>query len=379
MAKQEKENYSKGAVIKVVGVGGGGSNAVNTMVNYGIKNVEFISANTDAQALNVSLATTKIQLGKKLTKGLGAGSDPEKGRKAAEETIDEIESALSGADMVFIAAGMGGGTGTGASPVIAKVAKDMGALTIAVVTKPFDMEGKTKKEIALKGIEELKENVDSIIVIPNQRLLDIYKNLTLLEAFRRVDDILRQAVQSIVELIYKQPNSQIIMNIDFADVESVMREKGVALMGVGEASAEGGENRVRRATEMAISNPLLENTSIKGAKGILMNITAGKNFGMDEFKEATSIIESNMNEKALFKHGFVLDDSLGDRVRITIIATGFSTDTRRNTSRVLNRPEFDELRARSINEIKKKTEIPIEDERDIPAYIRRQRVKKEEK
>ena len=378
MTKQEKNDYSSGAIIKVIGVGGGGSNAINTMVSYGIKNVEFISANTDVQALNVSLAETKVQLGKKLTRGLGAGSNPEKGKKAAEESIEEVESILSGADMVFIAAGMGGGTGTGASPIIAKAAKDIGALTIAVVTKPFEMEGKTKKDIALKGINDLKENVDSIIIIPNQRLLDIYKNLTLLEAFKRVDDILRQAVQSIVELIYKQPDSQIIMNIDFADVESVMREKGVALMGVGEASAEGGENRVRRATEMAISNPLLENTSIKGAKGILMNITAGKNFGMDEFNEATSIIEKNMNEKALFKHGFVLDESLGDKVRITIIATGFSDNTS-HTSRekLIDKPEYKTLNTKNLNEITKMTEIPIEDERDIPAYIRRQRKREE--
>ncbi len=374
MGKQEKNDYSVGAIIKVVGVGGGGGNAVNNMISYGIKNVEFISANTDAQALNISLAHTKLQLGKKLTKGLGAGSDPEKGKKAAEESVEEIEAALSGADMVFITAGMGGGTGTGASPVIAKVAKDLGALTIGVVTKPFDVEGKIKKDIAIKGINELKENVDSIIVIPNQRLLDIYKNLTFIEALKKADDILRQAVQSIVELIYKQPNSQVIMNIDFADVVSVMKEKGVALMGVGEASAEGGENRVKRATEMAISNPLLENASIKGAKGILMNITAGKNFGLDEFNEATSIIEKNMNEKALFKHGFVLDDSMGDRVRITIIATGFNDGYKSESSRrLINRPEYKKLDANTMREIKKQTAIPIEDERDIPAYIRRRR------
>ncbi|AEA33944.1 cell division protein FtsZ [Hippea maritima] len=375
MAKQEKNDYSIGAIIKVIGVGGGGSNAVNTMITHGIKNAEFITANTDIQALGVSLAQTKLQLGKKLTRGLGAGSDPEKGRRAAEESIEEIENALAGSDMVFIAAGMGGGTGTGASPIIAKVAKDIGALTIAVVTKPFDMEGKIKKEIALKGIEELKETVDSIIVIPNQKLMDIYKNLPLLEAFKKADDILRQAVQSIVELIYKQPNSQIIMNIDFADVVSVMKEKGVALMGVGEASSENGENRVRRATEMAISNPLLENTSIKGAKGILMNITAGKNFGLDEFNEATSIIEQNMNPKALFKHGFVLDESLGERVRITIIATGFSSSNTQQQSRnMINRPEYRKLDSKTLNEIKKETAIPIDDERDIPAYIRRKRV-----
>ncbi len=373
MAKNaQKENYSEGAVIKVVGVGGGGSNAINNMITYGIKNVEFISANTDIQALNISLAPTKLQLGKKLTRGLGAGSDPEKGKKAAEESIDEIEQVLDGADMVFIAAGMGGGTGTGASPVIAKVAKEKGALTIGVVTKPFEMEGKQKMEIALDGIKELKEVVDSIIIIPNQKLMDIYKNLTLLDAFKRADDILRQAVQSIVELIYKEPSTQIIMNIDFADVVSVMKEKGVALMGIGEASSDGSENRVKRATEMAISNPLLENTSIKGAKGILMNITAGKNFGLEEFNEATTIIQNNMNEKALFKHGFVLDESMGEKVRITIIATGFSDKAKPRTT--INRNFYNrKLDANTLKEIKKETSIPIEDEVDIPAFIRKQR------
>ncbi len=370
----ENENII-GAVIKVVGVGGGGSNAINNMIGHGIRNVEFLSANTDLQALSMSNAQTKVQLGKKLTRGLGAGSDPEKGRKAAEENLEDLESVLKGSDMVFIAAGMGGGTGTGASPVIAKVAKDLGALTIGVVTKPFDVEGKVKKEIAQKGIDELKDNVDSIIVIPNQRLLDVYRNLTLLDAFKKVDDILRQAVQSIVDLIHKpSENAQIVVNIDFADVETIMSEKGVALMGIGEASSSGGENRVKKATEFAISNPLLENANIKGAKGIIMNITASKNFGLEELNEATSTIEKNMNDKAIFKYGFVLDESLGDRVRITIIATGFNEKVNRaDMRRGYISKEHINIDQKTISQIKKQSDMPIDDKYDIPAFIRRKK------
>jgi len=375
--KNTQEDKVLGAVIKVVGVGGGGSNAINNMIGHGIGNVEFISANTDLQALSDSKAAVKIQLGKKLTRGLGAGSDPEKGKKAAEENIEDIEVALKGADMVFVAAGMGGGTGTGASPIIAKVAKDLGALTIGVVTKPFDVEGKIKKEIALKGIEELKENVDSIIVIPNQKLLDVYRNLTLLDAFKKVDDILRQAVQSIVDLIHKPTeNAQIVVNIDFADVQTIMGEKGVALMGIGEASSSGGENRVKKATELAISNPLLENASINGAKGIIMNITASKNFGLEELHEATSIIEKNMNDKAIFKYGFVLDDALSDRVRITIIATGFKDKTE-VAGRIKKSYVSDDkinIDQKTIAQIKKESDMPIDDKYDIPAFIRRKKV-----
>ncbi len=377
MKMGEKDNII-GAIIKVVGVGGGGSNAVNNMIGHGIKNVEFISANTDLQALSMSNADHKIQIGKKLTRGLGAGSDPEKGRKAAEENMEDIEAALKGSDMVFVAAGMGGGTGTGASPIIAKVAKDLGALTIGVVTKPFDVEGKVKKEIAFKGIEELKDNVDSIIVIPNQKLLDVYRNLTLLDAFKKVDDILRQAVQSIVDLIHKPTeNAQIVVNIDFADVQTIMSEKGVALMGIGEASSSGGENRVKKATELAISNPLLENASINGAKGIIMNITASKNFGLEELNEATSTIEKNMNDEAIFKYGFVLDESLGDRVRITIIATGFNEKAEK-ADRMRKRnyipKEYINMDQKTISQIKKQSDMPIDDKYDIPAFIRRTKV-----
>ena len=364
----------EGAIIKVVGVGGGGSNAVNNMVKHGISNVDFISMNTDVQALNASISDIKIQIGKKLTRGLGAGSNPEKGRLAAEENMEEIEDILKGSDMVFVAAGMGGGTGTGASPVVAKTAKDLNILTIGVVTKPFECEGKLKKELALKGIEELKKNVDSIIVIPNQRLLDVYKNLSLLEAFKKVDDILRQAVQSIVDLIQKPNNgAKIIMNIDFADVQTIMSEKGLALMGIGEASNETGENRVVKATELAISNPLLENASIHGAKGIIMNITASENFGLDELNEATSLIEKNMNEKAIFKYGFIVDDSLKDKVRITIIATGFKDELAKSGKKI-DKFTYKEVDSELIKDIKKQSDMPIDDKLDIPAFIRRKRV-----
>ncbi len=378
MKTTQVEDRIPGAVIKVIGVGGGGSNAVNNMIEHGIKNVEFISANTDLKALSESKAHKKIQLGKQLTKGLGAGSDPEKGRKSAEESIEEIREAIRGADMVFIAAGMGGGTGTGASPIIAKVAKEVNALTVGVVTKPFDAEGKLKRDIALKGIEELKANVDSIIVIPNQRLFEVYRNLTLINAFKKVDDILRQAVQSIVDLIHKPSDeAQIVVNIDFADVQTIMSEKGVALMGIGEASSSSEENRVKRATELAISNPLLENTSIKGAKGIIMNITASDNFGVEELQEATHIIEENMNEKAIFKYGYVVDKSLGDKVKITIIATGFE-EARKRSSAVKRegiKQQYNKLDQQTLNRIKKESALPIDDQYDIPAFIRR---KKEE-
>ncbi len=367
-----------GAVIKVIGVGGGGSNAINNMIEHGIKNVEFISANTDLQALDASNAPTKIQLGKKLTKGLGAGSDPEKGKKSAEESVEEIEEALKGADMVFIAVGMGGGTGTGASPVIAKIAKQLGALTVGVITKPFDVEGRVKKELALDGIEELKKNIDSIITIPNQKILEVYRNLSLKEAFKKADDILRQAIQSIVDLIHKPSESaQIVMNIDFADVQRIMTEKGVALMGIGEASSAGGENRVQKAIEMAISNPLLENASIRGAKGIIMNITAGKNFGSDEMYQATSVIEKSMDERAIFKWGYVEDETLEDRVRITIIATGFedkkpiSSTHKVYTTAATKSPQD---KKKVMEQIKKDSGIPIDDEFDIPTFIRRNKL-----
>ena len=344
-AKQKiTETIRDGAIIKVVGVGGGGSNAVNNMVKYGIKHVEFISINTDKQALDLSLAPNKLQIGVNLTKGLGAGSDPQKGKQAAEESIEDIKKTLQGADMVFITAGMGGGTGTGASPIIAKVAKELGALTIGVVTKPFSYEGKNKEKIAKEGLESLKQIVDSIIIVPNQKLFDFYKNLTLIDAFKKVDDILRQAV---------------------ADAQTIMSEKGIALMGIGEAT---GDNRIKIATEMAISNPLLENTSIEGAKGILMNITASSNFGLQELEEAASIIQNAMNEQAIFKYGFIVNDALEDKVRVTIIATGFEEKNKNDSIKKINK--YKNIDKNYFNEIRKISEMPIEDKFDIPTYIR---------
>ncbi len=380
MAKLEKETVENidGAIIKVIGVGGGGGNAVSNMVRHGVKHVEFINVNTDLKALNSSLAEVKVQIGKELTRGLGAGTDPERGRVAAEENVEELRSIIRGSDMVFIAAGMGGGTGTGASPVIAKVAKELNILTIAVVTKPFDFEGKFKQDIANKGIDELKEVVDSIIVIPNQKLFDVYRNLTLFDAFKKADDVLRQAVQSIVDLVEKPDDrSQIIINIDFADVKTIMSERGVALMGIGEASGSASDNRVRTATEMAISNPLIENADIRGAKGIIMNITASENFGLEELNEATSIIRENMNEEALFKYGFVLDESLKDKVKITIIATGFSPAAASGRVR-RNIGNFENLhRKKLINDIRQKSDMPIDNELDIPAFIRKRKPRDE--
>ncbi|WP_291492993.1 cell division protein FtsZ, partial [Desulfurella sp.] len=313
-----------------------------------------------------SLAPNKLQIGVNLTKGLGAGSDPQKGKQAAEESIEDIKKTLQGADMVFITAGMGGGTGTGASPIIAKVAKELGALTIGVVTKPFSYEGKNKEKIAKEGLESLKQIVDSIIIVPNQKLFDFYKNLTLIDAFKKVDDILRQAVQSIVELVQKpSDNASFIINIDFADAQTIMSEKGIALMGIGEAT---GDNRIKIATEMAISNPLLENTSIEGAKGILMNITASSNFGLQELEEAASIIQNAMNEQAIFKYGFIVNDALEDKVRVTIIATGFEEKNKNDSIKKINK--YKNIDKNYFNEIRKISEMPIEDKFDIPTYIR---------
>lgn len=369
--KNNEQVVRDGAIIKVVGVGGGGSNAINNMVKYGLKQVEFFSINTDKQALDLSLAPNKLQIGATLTKGLGAGSDPQKGKKAAEENIEDIKKALEGADMVFITAGMGGGTGTGASPIVAKIAKDLGALTIGVVTKPFHYEGKNKDKIAKEGLDELKEIVDSIIIVPNQKLFDFYKNLTLIDAFKKVDDVLRQAVQSIVELVQKPSDGvSFIINIDFADAQTIMGEKGIALMGIGEAT---GDNRIKIATEMAISNPLLENTSINGAKGILMNITASSNFGLQELEEAATIIQNAMNEQAIFKYGFIVNDSLQEKIRITIIATGFEEKGKTAVNKKVS-IRYQNIDKESFSELKKMSEMPIEDKLDIPTYIRNQKV-----
>ncbi|MGI6092597.1 MAG: cell division protein FtsZ, partial [Negativicutes bacterium] len=306
------------ASIKVIGVGGGGNNAVNRMITSGLKGVEFIAINTDAQALVHALAPHRIQIGEKLTKGLGAGANPEVGEKAAQESREEIIKALRGADMVFVTAGMGGGTGTGAAPVVAECAKEVGALTVGVVTKPFGFEGRRRQGQAERGTAKLKEKVDTLITIPNDRLMQVVdKRTPMMEAFRIADDVLRQGVQGISDLI-AVPG---LINLDFADVKTIMMEQGSALMGIGIGS---GDNRSIAAAEAAIRSPLLE-TSIEGARGVLLNITGGPNLGLFEVNEAAEIISNAADPEANIIFGSVIDESFGDEVRVTVIATGFDT------------------------------------------------------
>ncbi|MDD2585279.1 MAG: cell division protein FtsZ [Syntrophomonadaceae bacterium] len=310
--------FKQFADIKVIGVGGGGNNAVNRMIEAGLKGVEFISVNTDAQALYLSKAEKKIQVGEKLTKGLGAGADPDIGMKAAEESTDEIKKALQGADMVFVTAGMGGGTGTGGAPVIAKLSKEIGALTVGVVTKPFTFEGRKRNSQAERGIQALREAVDSLITIPNDRLLQVVdKNTGFNDAFKIADDILRQGVQGISDLI-AVPG---VINCDFADVQTVMQNTGSALMGIGMAK---GDSRAAEAARMAISSPLLE-TSIEGAKGVLFNISGGNDLTLFEINEAAEIIHQAADVEANIIFGANIDENLEDEVRVTVIATGFNT------------------------------------------------------
>lgn len=312
-------NVDQLALIKVIGVGGGGNNAVNRMIEHGVEGVEFIAVNTDAQALNLSSAEVKLQIGTKLTRGLGAGANPEVGKKAAEESREQIEEALRGADMVFVTAGMGGGTGTGAAPVIAQVAKDLGALTVGVVTRPFTFEGRKRQTQAIGGITAMKEAVDTLIVIPNDKLLEIVdKNTPMLEAFREADNVLRQGVQGISDLI-AVPG---LINLDFADVKTIMSNKGSALMGIGIST---GENRASEAAKKAISSPLLE-TSIDGAKGVLMNITGGSNLSLFEVQEAADIVASASDEDVNMIFGSVINDNLKDEIIVTVIATGFTEE-----------------------------------------------------
>ena len=309
------QNYL--AVIKVVGIGGGGVNAVNRMIEAGLKGVEFIAVNTDAQALLMSDADVKLDVGRELTRGLGAGSDPEVGRKAAEEHRDEIEEVLKGADMVFVTAGEGGGTGTGGAPVIAEIAKGLGSLTIGVVTRPFSFEGRRRSVQAEKGIENLRDSVDTLIVIPNDRLLEISDEETsVLQAFRLADDVLLQGVSGITDLI----TTPGLINTDFADVSTVMRDAGSALMGIGKAR---GENRALEAARMAVSSPLLE-ASIDGARGVLLMIAGGSDLGLYEVNEAAEVIAQSADADANIIFGAVIDDALGDEVKVTVIAAGFS-------------------------------------------------------
>ncbi|NTS76582.1 cell division protein FtsZ [Catenovulum sp. SM1970] len=304
------------AVIKVIGVGGGGGNAVEHMVKHTIEGVEFVTANTDAQALRNSSAEQTIQLGHTVTKGLGAGANPEIGRKSAEEDREAIKETLEGADMVFIAAGMGGGTGTGAAPVVASVAKELGILTVAVVTKPFPFEGKKRMNYAEQGIEHLAESVDSLITIPNDKLLKVLgKGTTLLDAFKAANDVLLGAVQGIAELITRPG----LINVDFADVRTVMSEMGTAMMGTGVAS---GEDRAEEAAESAISSPLLEDIDLSGARGILVNITAGMDMSIDEFETVGNAVKAFASENATVVVGAVIDPDMSDELRVTVVATG---------------------------------------------------------
>jgi len=322
------------AQIKVVGVGGGGNNAINRMIQYGLKGVDFISINTDKQALYLSKSNHKIQIGEKITKGLGAGANPEIGQKAAEESREEIQHALEGSDMVFITAGMGGGTGTGAAPIVAEIAKNMGILTVGVVTKPFMFEGRRRMNNAEMGIAELKERVDTLVTIPNDRLLQVVeKRTSMLEAFKIADDVLRQGVQGISDLI-AVPG---LVNLDFADVRTIMKEKGLAHMGIGRGS---GENRAVEAAKQAIQSPLLE-TTIDGATGILLNITGGESLGLFEVNEAAELVAQAAHPDANIIFGAVIDENLEDEVRITVIATGFeqvnaasTTESRRGSNRL---------------------------------------------
>ncbi|MBO8168074.1 MAG: cell division protein FtsZ [Thermoanaerobacteraceae bacterium] len=343
---EEMENTL--AKIKVIGVGGGGSNAVNRMIVAGLQGVEFIAVNTDFQALKLSKAEQKLQIGAKLTKGLGAGADPEIGKKAAEESKEEIVQAVQGADMVFVTAGMGGGTGTGAAPVVAEIARQSGALTVGVVTRPFTFEGRKRQRQADEGIEELRAQVDTLITIPNDKLLQVVdKKTSITEAFRVADDVLRQGVQGISDLI-AVPG---LINLDFADVKTIMVNTGSALMGIGRAS---GDKRATEAAKMAISSPLLE-TSIEGAKGVLMNITGGNNLGLFEVNEAAEIIANAADPDANIIFGAVIDENLEDEIRITVIATGFNQES--DKDKIL-----DDLT----------TVRPFSDEDlEIPAFLRR--------
>jgi cell division protein FtsZ len=349
------------AVIKVVGVGGGGTNAVNRMVDAGLKGVEFIAVNTDAQALQMTDADIKLQIGSELTRGLGAGANPEIGYAAANESRDDLKESLKGADMVFVTAGEGGGTGTGAAPVIAEIAKhEIGALTVGTVTKPFQFEGAQRGKQADEGIRRLGEMVDTLIVIPNERLLSIVeRRTTILEAFRAADDVLRQGVQGITDLI-TIPG---LINLDFADVRTVMHDAGSALMGIGAAS---GENRASEAAKTAISSPLLE-ASVEGATGVLLNITGGSDLGLFEVNEAAEMVQSASAPDSNIIFGAVVDDSLGDEVRVTVIATGFD----RRGGGLFDREARQPRRRDVVMDDRQRSSLEIpDDEIDIPEFLK---------
>ena len=354
------------AVIKVVGVGGGGTNAVNRMVDAGLRGVEFIAANTDAQALQMCDADIKLNIGHELTKGLGAGANPEIGFGAAAESRDEIKEALKGADMVFVTAGEGGGTGTGAAPVIAEIAKnEIGALTVGVVTRPFEFEGSQRMRSAEEGVQRLRDVVDTLIVIPNERLLStVERRTTILEAFREADNVLRQGVQGITDLI-TIPG---LINLDFADVRTIMSDAGSALMGVGSSS---GENRAIDAAKSAIESPLLEDT-INGATGILLNITGGRDLGLFEVNDAAEIIHTAADSNANIIFGAVIDESMGDEIRVTVIGTGFDhKGGRGRAARDETRRSADRSTRDRAPRVEKVSDLEIgDDDLDIPAFLK---------
>lgn len=360
----EMESMAK---IKVIGVGGGGSNAVNRMIENGVQGVEFITVNTDAQALHLAKSEHRLQIGDKLTRGLGAGANPEVGKKAAEESRDLIANTLKGADMVFVTAGMGGGTGTGAAPVIAEIARECGALTVGVVTRPFTFEGRKRSSHAELGIEGLKEKVDTLIVIPNDRLLEMVdKKTPMLEAFREADNVLRQAVQGISDLI-AVPG---LINLDFADVKTIMTERGSALMGIGLAT---GENRAAEAARKAIMSPLLE-TTIEGARGVIMNITGGSNLSLYEVNEAAEIVISASDPEVNMIFGAIIDEDMKEEIKVTVIATGFehkpapAQQPQRKPSVGASEPQDNRT-----NNLRPFGNQPSGDQLDIPTFLRNRR------
>ncbi|QIB66615.1 cell division protein FtsZ [Kineobactrum salinum] len=381
------DNVPQNAVIKVIGIGGGGGNAVKHMIDNQVEGVDFICANTDAQALSDIRSKTVLQLGGEITKGLGAGANPDIGRAAAMEDRERIADALRGADMVFITAGMGGGTGTGAAPIVAEIARELGILTVAVVTRPFPFEGKKRLQIALEGVSELQQHVDSLITIPNEKLLEVLgKSTSLLDAFKEANDVLLGAVQGIADLIIRPG----MINVDFADVRTVMSEMGMAMMGTGSAR---GENRAREAAERAINSPLLDDIDLRGARGILVNITAGLDLSLGEFSEVGDTIEEFASDDATVVVGTVIDPNMSDEIKVTVVATGLGGEVARATLQVVesatprpsatvsepNYKDFDRppamRRARSGASGKapaSTAEAGGEDYFDIPAFLRRQ-------
>lgn len=370
------DNCNQSAVIKVIGVGGGGGNAVEHMLKENVDGVEFVCANTDAQALNRSMAKTTIQLGSQITKGLGAGANPDIGRQSAIEDRERIIEVMTGTDMVFITAGMGGGTGTGAAPVFAEIAKEMGVLTVAVVTKPFFFEMKKRMKVAETGIEELRQHVDSLIIVPNDKVLSVMKGKKLTEAFDAANGVLHGAVQGIAELM----TCPGLINVDFADVKTVMSEHGTSMMGNGVSS---GEERARRAAELAVSSPLLEDVDLSGAKGILVNITSGEDMGIDEFSEVGCVIQEFAAEDATVVIGTAIDPELKDEIRVTVVATGIGqpaisapkirVNNTKKSDGSNNYPELDRptiLRQQAV-ETKKAVGSDM-DYLDIPAFLRKQ-------